>query len=103
MQLVSQEEEAIVIREAITLIGQIYQCDCNSEDDNLKMYKVMVKVALRGNNHDVQEQAVKFWDQVTKKLLEKQGMRRLMFGRLFTFLYFLVAVFFTKNLLRMFY
>ncbi|XP_048516568.1 uncharacterized protein LOC109533940 isoform X2 [Dendroctonus ponderosae] len=74
LQLVSQEQEAIVIREAITLIGQIYQCDCNSEEANRKIYKVMVKVALRENNYDVQEQAVKFWDQVTKKLLEKQGM-----------------------------
>lgn len=33
----------------------------------------MVKVALRGNNPDVQEPAVKFWEHVTKKHLEKQG------------------------------
>jgi len=74
LQLVSKEQEPMVIREAITLIGQIYQCDRNSEADNFKIYNVMVKVALREKTSDVQEQAVKFWDHVTKKHLEKQGM-----------------------------
>ncbi|CAG9766514.1 unnamed protein product [Ceutorhynchus assimilis] len=74
LQLVSKEQEPMVLREALTLIRQIYQCEFNSETDNFKIYQVITKVALREKNPDVQEQAVKFWDNVIRKCLEKQGM-----------------------------
>ncbi|XP_050302002.1 uncharacterized protein LOC126740128 isoform X2 [Anthonomus grandis grandis] len=74
LKLILKEEEPVIIREAITLITQIYKSEWNTKEDKSKMHNVMVKVALREKTQDVQEQTVTFWEHVTVKHLEKQGM-----------------------------
>ncbi|XP_066145008.1 uncharacterized protein [Euwallacea fornicatus] len=74
LQLISKDQEPAVLKEAINVVSQIYQCDKNTEADNFRIYNVMVKVALREGNPEVQEKAIKFWDRVTRKNLERQGM-----------------------------
>lgn len=69
MKITSTEQEPSVLKEVINVLSKIYQSDCYT---GFKIYNVMVQVVFRGPG-GVQEEAVKFWEGVTRKHLEKQG------------------------------
>lgn len=74
LNIISTSQETMVTKEAIILIGKVYQNDIISPEETVKMYDELVSVGLNEAAPEIQEQAVKFWALVTDKHLEQQGM-----------------------------
>ncbi|CAG9767934.1 unnamed protein product [Ceutorhynchus assimilis] len=72
---IAKEKDPNALKVSLKLIRQIYENNYNKITDNLvQIYSLMSKVAIEGENMDVQEEAVKFWEFVTRQNLERQGM-----------------------------
>lgn len=72
MKIAATEQEPFVLKETIKVLSKIYQAECFAESKSFKIYNVMVQVVFNGPG-GVQEEAVKFWEGVARKHLEKQG------------------------------
>ncbi|XP_030760983.1 uncharacterized protein LOC115886080 isoform X2 [Sitophilus oryzae] len=69
----SNENNSVVIREAIILVGKMYRNNNVAQNDISHIYTALLKLAIEENT-EIQQYAVEFWEHVIRNQLEKQGM-----------------------------